>query len=232
MPVELQAVKTPVKVEELALALCDAYSFYFGSWPSKDSIRVLLAQWALETGWGKSMWCYNLGNVKSHSDDGYDFCYFACNEVLPTKYAKRLQSKNPKTVRITRDRGDETSVVWFYPKHPACRFRAFKSLEDGAKDYIRTITANFGKAWRYVVEGKPAAFSRALKKLHYYTADEASYTATLEAVFSKLDYLSLPKPPVFRPEERQAVLNQIAAALDQDIRRKLHGGGSTEEDGS
>ena len=190
---ELKAEKTIVTMQQMALAFYEAYYLYFNSWPKPESIKILLSQWALETGWGKSMWCYNIGNAKSRPGDGHNWCFFKCNEVIKKSTAERLQASSPSTAKITSYRSDGLCIVWFYPKHAWSRFRAFKTLDDGVYDHLRMVVQNFNKAWPYVVKGDPTKYSKALKRQGYYTADEASYTKTLRSIY---DNLSVDAPPI------------------------------------
>lgn len=154
----VEAVRTPATVAEVKQALGFAWVSLFGCHSSPESICVLLAQWALETGRGNSMWNYNLGNVKSHQKEG-DWCFFRCNEVISGK------------------------VVWFEPDHPGCCFVAYPTLQQGADAYMDKLHTRFAKAWPAVLAGNPTEFSKRLKASRYYTADEAKYTATLVSLY-------------------------------------------------
>jgi len=160
---------TPVSPSDVAAALTTAWSALFGADAHRTSILVLLSQWALETGRGASMHCYNLGNVKSDQKAG-DWCFFRCDEVLNGK------------------------VVWFEPDDPACCFRAFKTLADGATDYLTTLRRRFDVAWPAVVAGDPATFVHLLKQAKYFTADETQYTNTVVALFNEFSR-TLPMTP-------------------------------------
>lgn len=151
---------TPVTPNEVFLALQGAWQKELHETPHRTSLLVLLSQWALETGRGRSMHCYNLGNVKSGGQSG-DWCFFRCNEIIKGK------------------------VVWFDPDAPECRFRAFATLDDGALDYLRTLYQRFKRAWPAVQAGDPAAFSHSLRLQNYYTADEGQYTRTLVSLFNE-----------------------------------------------
>jgi hypothetical protein len=168
----LQDQLTPVTPGQVLASLETGWTRLFGAPPHRTSLLVLLSQWALETGRGRSMHCYNLGNVKSNQQSG-DWCFFRCDEILNGK------------------------VVWFEPDDPGCCFRAFTSLDDGAFDYLRTLRNRFEGAWPAVLAGDPAAFSHALRQQRYYTADEGQYTATLVALFSEFSRtLGAPVTPV------------------------------------
>jgi hypothetical protein len=67
-----------------------------------------------------------------------------------------------------------------------CSFRAYPDLASGAADYLRHLAGRFQGAWRAVLAGDPAAFSHALKQEGYYTGDEGTYTAGVEAKFASL----------------------------------------------
>lgn len=220
MPQRLPDQKTPVSRQAVLEALWKAWMGFFNSVPKRESIWVLMAQWALETGWGKSMHCYNMGNVKSREGDGFDYTYFACNEILLKASAERYQRNSPQTAKITSYRADGTAIIWFYPDHPGCRFRAFNSLREGAADHLALIFKRFSRAWPAVAEGDPSKFAHLLKLQGYYTADEASYTRTLTSVYSmiaqdtRLQYEDL---PTMTDSEKEAVMNMVAENLRKMI---------------
>jgi hypothetical protein len=151
---------TPVTPAQVMASLKRAWTKLFNDTPHRTSLLVLLSQWALETGRGRSMHCYNLGNVKSSAQSG-DWCFFRCNEVINGK------------------------IVWFDPDKMGCCFRAFTSLDDGALDYLQVLHNRFRKVWPAVLAGDPADYSHLLKVNHYYTADESKYTATVVALFNE-----------------------------------------------
>jgi hypothetical protein len=212
---ELEAKKTEVDTASMVLAFYEAYRKYFGAPPKEESVKLLVAHWALETGWGKSMWCYNVGNVKSRDGDGYDHCFFKCNEILPAAQADRLCAKDPDRAKVTTRRADGSCVVWFYPKHSWCRFRAFRTLEDGVYDHLKLIVNRFYEAWPYVVSGDPEGYARALKKMRYYTADESSYVRVLRAVFRRIESakVELPEGTPLTDEERREAWMHVSVSL-------------------
>lgn len=138
----------------------DLYAALRAAWPdmcpgdpcTRASLLVLLGQWALETGWGKSCHRWNLGNAKHVPGDGHDYVQFRCSEVIGGK------------------------EIFFDPPNPATSFVAFPTLDEGARYYLGSLRHRFAFAWPSVLAGDPAGFSHALKVAHYYTADEALYT--------------------------------------------------------
>jgi len=179
------AKKTPVDIDVLVRALHNAWESYFGSVPSTDSVLVLVAQWALETGWGKSMYCYNLGNVKA-GIVAKNYCYYACSEILSNETVNRWIKQDPKTAVLVRKIGNSRSEVRFYPENICCKFKAFETLEAGVSDFLEVLYNRFAFAWLYVCKGNPAGYAHALKQAHYYTADEVIYTKALVGVFNML----------------------------------------------
>ncbi len=162
-PARLSPAVTPVTAPEMIASLRAAWQAQFGQTPADRSLFVLVAQWALETGWGKAMHAYNVGNIKSVAGDGRDYTYFACDEVLGGK------------------------VVWFHPDDAGCRFRAYPSLDAGVADYLATVAHRFAGAWGAVVAGDPNAYAHLLKQERYYTASEASYAAGLARIVDELE---------------------------------------------
>jgi len=193
--VELPARRTPASVPEVYAALGRCWRAKFNEEPKKTSLCVLLAQWALETGKGKAMWCFNLGNIKGKSggSDGRCWTYFACNEILPIATAHAMVSKaglretgtGEKDAVITATK-DGMATVWFYPNHYACCFRAYRTLDEGAADYLDMLHRRFASAWPAVVAGDPSQFSKLLKAARYYTADEAHYTRGVVSIYLEM----------------------------------------------
>jgi hypothetical protein len=167
------------------------------------------------------MWCYNLGNVKSKAGDGHDYCYFACNEILKKSVADAYAAKDPSTAKVTQYRGDGTAIIWFYPKHPGCRFRAFNTLLEGCIDYVSLLNKRFTNAWPAVCAGNPAQFSHMLRTQGYYTADESSYTRTLTSVFGTISKLnvdySIPVDNTLTDDEKSRILNLVALTASQSL---------------
>lgn len=154
---------TPVSTIDVYLALRRAWDeqvtdVALESNAQRHAILVLLAQWALETAFGKAVHWFNLGNAKHVDGDGHDFSVFRCSEVV---------------------NGRE--------KFMDCPFVAFDSLDEGAAYYLRSLRSRFRFAWPAVLAGDVADFSRRLKAAHYYTADEPVYTAGLIRCLAQVD---------------------------------------------
>lgn len=189
--------QTPATPTAVFAALVGAWQRLFGETPSDDSVAVLVSQWALETSWGESCFNFNLGNVPAVDGDGNAFTYYPCWEVVSRAEAhellkaagERKDGKPGPDVVIANETDDAAAVVWFYPDHPRCRFRAFSSLEDGAEAYLKTLFHRYKRAWASVLLGSPSGFASDLKALGFFKAplDGAQgYRTALVGIFNRV----------------------------------------------
>lgn len=149
--------------------------------PSLDTLCILVAHWALETGWGKSCRCYNIGNAKAKPGGPHNWTYFPCGEELPAATAK-AEAQRDKRVVIRREyvlSGRAMVSVKVFPEHPWCCFRAFETLEEGLADHLELLHRRFPEALDAAQRGSSVEFSRELKRRGYYTASVERYTNTL-----------------------------------------------------
>lgn len=77
---EWPATRTTFSVVDLITALRKAYTIQLGHDPKQETIAVLAAQVALETGGGTACIQWNIGNFKANI--GADFCRFATTEYI------------------------------------------------------------------------------------------------------------------------------------------------------
>lgn len=197
---------TPITVQKFLSVLGHAWVNTLGTTPKKESLLVLAAQSALETGRWKYNHNYNFGNVKGVPDgDGRDYSYYACNEIFDIGVAAAYQAKSTPDhpAKIAAQREDGKAEIWFYPEHPACCFRAYSVEDDqgvvddeasvlaGMADYLGLLFNRFQSAWPAVVNGDPAEFVRRLKASGYFTADLEPYLRSVKSLFnefSKVDF--------------------------------------------
>ncbi len=194
--IELPNRITPSTAKEIATALVRAWRALWNETPPRQATLVLLAHGAFETGWWKAIHCYNLGHAKSVSGDGHCYTHFACSEVVSGK------------------------VVRFQPPPPATRFRGFRTLAEGALDYLTLLRKRFSKAWPYVLAGDPVGFAKALKEQGYYTDTLSHYTAQVVAIFRKLDKdfrdfapTVIVEADVIGEQERQRIATQATRSV-------------------
>lgn len=158
-------VRTFCTEEELIKGFVDGWIKSFNKIPSKESIGVLYAQNALETGATKYMWNYNIGNVKAKDIPGQVVEYCVLNNVWEIINGKK---------------------IILSPESPGSWFLSFRTLADGVSHHISFLRNNrYNKAWEAVENGNPAAFVSKLKKLGYFTASEADYIKLMNFYFNK-----------------------------------------------
>jgi hypothetical protein len=194
MAEHLPNVTNQITAAELASALLHAWRELFGSTPARTSILLIVAQSAHETGrWAKGLHCFNIGNIKCSEGDGRDFTMFRCREVIGGKN------------------------VYFDPPHPATRFRAFRTLAEGAIDHLAFLRGSkrYGAAWKAVERGAPTAFAQTLKDGGYYTDPVEVYAKALNAFVKEFDR-TLPaelEPPVIDAEAAARAQGLVALSL-------------------
>lgn len=167
MPATLvPTIRTTYTLNQLIFGLVEGWYKKFGFIPRKESIGVLYAQNALETGGTVAMWNNNIGNVKYVPRAGDEGWYYMM-------LANVWEIVNGKK-------------VIFQPPHQATWFRAFPTLGDGVAEHMDFLrNYRYKSAWGAVEAGDPAGFSHLLKKAGYYTASEADYTRLMNHYFKQ-----------------------------------------------
>jgi hypothetical protein len=151
---------------ELALALRNAFRKVAYMTPFDESIALLFAQWAFETGWGKACWNWNLGNARASKEwiaTGHDYVELpTADEIVDGK-------------RV---------IVGGY-------FRSHRSLEEGAISHIELLAglARYQKAFMILemspkgpIEIQARQFVRALKEGGYFTGNEYEYAEGVASI--------------------------------------------------
>lgn len=156
--VAVEAQRTAVTRGDIRGALNRAYEKIYGKTPSKDTLDTLTAQASLETGSGGSMYNFNFGGIKGGAPGTNETANLRTKEVYDGKEVE------------VRD-----------------GFRAYRSLDAGAEDYVRLLKNQFGKAMSQADAGNINGFAHALKEAHYYTADESKYASALNVLAGKPD---------------------------------------------
>jgi len=164
---KVERVQTHVSEPQMAQAMIEAWAQLFGGRPTKEQIAILMAQNTLETGARKSMWNYNVGNITTDGKGKWDYW-----EGLDWLY----ESLPP----------DQTGIPQRRKKTIKLKYRAYPNLIEGTKDYLRVISSGrYSKAWQNILNPNVEEYSKALKQMGYYTADEAPYTKGLQSVFNR-----------------------------------------------
>lgn len=148
---QVDARRTPASMSDIRAALARAIESNTGRPPRQSTVDVLAAQVSLETAHGSAMYNYNFGGIKGASPSG-NTAHYLTHEV-----------ENGQ--QVTLDQG----------------FRAYGSIDEGARDYVGVLQARFPGAFARAASGDVDGFAHALKQSHYYTASEADYSAGLRA---------------------------------------------------
>ncbi len=164
MSKELTAIKTKVTHQDMLFSLGYAWVQLFNEQPSLESLKLILSHGALETGNFQSMWCYNIGNIKSYDGDGRNYCFYTCNELVSLQQAKAMVASADKDggpAKITSYRPDGKCWIYFYASNKYCRFRAFETLNQGCIDHLSFLKFRYKPAtgiWKAIEEGNVSKF--------------------------------------------------------------------------
>jgi hypothetical protein len=151
-PALVPPARTRLDGSQAADALSAAYARVTGQPPSPQTVAILTAQWAHETGNGASMYNYNFGGIKGTGPSG----------LSVSQRTKEGFGAGEHTITD--------------------RFRAYRTAEEGATDYVKLLTQRFPEAIRAAQSGDPAGFVAGLKQRGYFTGDAAAYTRSVSSL--------------------------------------------------
>jgi len=195
----VQRIGTNVSELQMVQAIVEAWKELFGFEPSKEQISLVLAQNALETGHRKNMWNYNIGNLTTDGKSQYNFY----DDITTKEQVKPglWESKNLK-------------------------YRAYPNLKEGVKDYLKLLSSKkYLKAWKHILNPNPEAFSKSLKDIGYYTANEQPYTKAITKLYNKFNKSNI-YPRVILPNSEVANKTQ---SLDNILNKYLQQVTATEK---
>ena len=144
--------RTRVAPAQFRRALGRAYRTVRGKEPSAATLDILTAHVSHETGRGERMFNYNFGGIKGVGPGG-----------LTAKY---------KTHEYID--GDKVNTV--------DGFRAYRSIDEGAVDYLALMDKRYGSALDEAARGDVNGFAAALKRRRYYTAPLDGYAKALRGL--------------------------------------------------
>lgn len=145
----VRAARTQLTSEQARDALGQAWAERFGTAPRQETTAILTAQWAHETGNGRSMFNYNFGGIKGTGPSGLSV-------------AQRTKEGWGPSERTIVD-----------------KFRAYQTPSEGAADYLSLLSRRYPRAVEAADQGDPAKFVRELKAGGYFTGNEASYVRSV-----------------------------------------------------
>jgi len=123
-----------------------------GKTPNGQTVAILTAQWAHETGFGASMYNYNFGGLKGEGPTGQSV-------------VQRTREGWGPSERTIMD-----------------RFKAYDSPEQGAVDYVRLLASRYGPALEAAQRGDTSQFVRGLKSGGYFTGNVDAYQRSVESI--------------------------------------------------
>lgn len=141
-----------MRPEEAAQHLADAWETVLGKPPSDEALALLWAQWALETGRGRWMVDFNFAGVKGTAPRGGSAVWWTSEGTDDD--ARRVRS----------------------------RFRAYRSAEEGARDYVRMLKRRYPAAIRAARRGDAHGFVHALARRGYFTSEPDAYCHALSSL--------------------------------------------------
>ena len=181
---QVEARRTSSSMGDIRAALTRALESATGRRPSGRTVDVLAAQVALETARGDAMYNFNFGGIKGASPRGETANY------------------------MTRE------VVGGRDVHLRQGFRAYASLDEGARDYVAVLRARFPQAYAQAVAGNVDGFAHALKESHYYTAAEDQYAAGLRAAAGIQGHTEATPAPIQALPSGLATSAELTRVLD------------------
>jgi len=175
---EIGVAKTKLSTPEMVALIRKHWSDL-----TEEGARTLAAQWAAETGFGQNCYSFNFGNVKC-IDPKQGHMYLAGVWEVPKTDAEAAKMR----AAGGRDADDafkkklglppNMRVIVFEPPHPASRFRAFMSADEGMAFWVgfkKNIAAKHPEYLDALNRGDIATAAHVLAKAKYATAPEAMY---------------------------------------------------------
>lgn len=141
---------------EMKGAISRAYQTLYGKPPSASMLDTLTAQAALETASGQKMYNYNFGGIKGASPTG-ETARYGTREVI-----------NGESVHIKDG------------------FRAYRSLDDGARDFVSLLSRRYAPALEKADRGDVVGYAESLRQHGYYTAPVSEYASGLTRLVGEL----------------------------------------------
>lgn len=192
LPNEVPAKKTKPKTADVVALIRHA-------WPdlNDNGAQTLAAQFIHETAAGRYCFNWNLGNVKSKTDQLHMYLRNVW-EVVDARRAEGEVAKSGGLARIATEKEKKDhgwscrpgqDVVVFSPPHWQCRFRAYASLEEGAQRWVAhhrdTIAKKHPEFLTHLNAGDVAAVANTLKDAGYFTANSETYARSMKAIIDK-----------------------------------------------
>jgi hypothetical protein len=202
-------VKTPVSPTEAVQGFRAACERLWQT-TKPETIAVLTAQSALESGRWSAMWNYNPSNIKHENSREGLFTAIRLNEVLNGKvvWFNPDDEWRDSSGRARRD---------VPPGHPQCRMRAFETFADGVADKLAFLNRDRYKlAKAAALAGDPSLYVRTCRAAGYFTAALEPYERAVLSLFRTfLPIAQAAAPPAQLPPEED---RQLCADMAECMR--------------
>ncbi len=153
---EIQRVLTPITELELADALYVSHEQVFGNFPSPPRLLMALSQCALELERGKSIWCFNIGNITAGSSWSRDY------------YVLHVPPPDPPVLKFRAHPNALDGAADYWTFLNGSRYAAALFMFDRADD----------------TDGAFAAAMK-LGELHYYLANANVYSRGVQKLYNE-----------------------------------------------
>jgi len=153
MSTELPDKYTLISPDDAGKYISEGYRRLTGSSPTPEVLLLLLAQFAGETGNGKSVHNFNMGNTKRTASSPY-WQQFPCGE----------------------NDGPNGESVMYYPPNPKCHFDAYPDGYSGGEAFVKTLKRR-DNWWKGLQTGDVDKFvaGLAMRPYAYFTAPPDAY---------------------------------------------------------
>lgn len=157
-------IQTIIAKETFINTVNKIYNVEFGYAPPATLAKLIYSMYALETGWGKSCWNYNTGNIKYTKDCGTDYMFL--KNVFEYENGKK---------------------VIYQPPSMQCAFRSYDSIIDGITDHVKLLSRR-PKVWDALHDHGDNVynFCQSLSQCKYYSAPLDQYYSSVNSIFNSL----------------------------------------------
>lgn len=209
--------KNEVSVKNTRARAVDLVAVLLDSWSDllETGARTLTAQHFQETGAGVYCFNWNLGNVKEPNTNVPHMYLKNVSEGVSPSEAENAVAHGgghahvPTADELAKHPGWKYAnvVVLFNPPHPASRFHAYATLQEGAQAWVqkhKSFAARVADYLQRLNAGDCAYIAHVLKRMEYYTGVEAAYARGMTSYKAQTDKeLGLPgrdRPTPIEPE--------------------------------
>jgi hypothetical protein len=149
---EIPRKATPISTSDAATLITEVLHEVLGELPGYNLAAYMLAYAWFETGGGKSIQCYNWGNISTMPSWGHDYWRPPWFEVTEDSSARNRHLH-------------EEMLAGRAPQ----AFRAYHSHDEGLKDYVKFLTGKerYQPVVNAMAAGDAAALGRAIKATSY-----------------------------------------------------------------